>query len=380
MAARGQALVTIRKGSASHRVLQIVLWAAVVVLVWRVPYTVEITDLDLINEALTITIVVVGLNLLTGFTGLVSLGHAAFYGLGAYTTAVLVDHYGWTHGWTFLVSAALCFGAGVIVGLPALRLKGLYLALVTLSLVVIFPGLVRKFESLTGGSRGLRRLEYDPPAWLDDRFGIDWDSRQGERYWKYWLTIFILVIVLLVVRNIVKSRVGRSMIAARDNPTAAAVMGVNLSVVKTVTFGLSAAIAGLGGSLFTSKQGQVTPESFNLIDSIEFVVAMIIGGIATLIGPIVGGLALYFSQYWSRDLGDGQMSGVILGAGLIAFTFVAPGGLMALWRKLRSRVLMIVPTPPTDQPTGPKLIEKSEHGLHELEEASEPTVTALGEV
>ena len=256
MAAGRHALVTIRRGSTSHRVLQIVLWAALALVVWRLPYSVEITRLDLFNEALTIIVVVVGLNLLTGYTGLVSLGHAAFYGLGAYTTAVLVDHYGWTHGWTFLASAALCFAAGVIVGLPALRLKGLYLALVTLSLVVIFPGLVRKFESLTGGSRGLRRLEYDPPSWLDDRFGIDWTSREGERYWKYWLSIFVLAVVLLVVRNIVKSRVGRSMIAVRDNPTAAAVMGVNLSVVKTVTFGLSAGIAGLGGSLFTSKQGR----------------------------------------------------------------------------------------------------------------------------
>ena len=108
---------------------------------------------------------------------------------------------------------------------------------------------------------------------------------------------------------------------------------------------------------------------------------MIIGGVATLIGPIVGGLTLYFAEYYSRDLGDGQMSGVILGAGLIAFTFVAPGGIVALWRKLRSRILMIVPTPPTTPPTGPKLIERSEHEDHELEDVpEEPTVTALGEV
>lgn len=380
MAAGRSALVTIRRGSTSHLVLQVVLWAAVAVVVWRLPYTVEITRLGLINQALSIIVVVVGLNLLTGYTGLVSLGHAAFYGLGAYTTAVLVDHYGWSHGWTFFASAAICFAAGVIVGVPALRLKGLYLALVTLSLVVIFPGLVRKFESLTGGSRGLRRLGYDPPNWLDDRFGIDWSGRDGARYWMYWLSVATLAIVLLVVRNIVKSRVGRSMIAVRDNPTAAAVMGVNLSVVKTVTFGLSAAIAGLGGSLFTSREAQVTPETFNLIDSVEFLVAMIIGGIATLIGPIIGGLVLFFAQYYSRNLGDGQMPGVILGAGLIAATFVAPGGIVALWRKLRSRVLVIVPTPPTAPPTEPKLIEKSDHELHELEESVEPTVTAMGEV
>ncbi len=381
MAAGRHALVTIRRGSTSHRVLQIGLWTALAIVVWRLPYTVEITRLGLINQALSIIVVVVGLNLLTGYTGLVSLGHAAFYGLGAYTTAVLVDHNGWTHGWTFLASAAICFGAGVIVGVPALRLKGLYLALVTLSLVVIFPGLIRKFESLTGGSRGLRRLGYDPPNWLDDRLGIDWSGRDGARYWMYWLSIFILAVVLLVVRNIVNSRVGRSMIAVRDNPTAAAVMGVNLSVVKTVTFGLSAATAGLGGSLFTSREAQVTPETFNLIDSVEFLVAMIIGGIATLIGPVVGGLMLFFSQYYSRNLGEGQMSGVILGAGLIAFTFVAPGGVVALWRKLRGRVLVIVPTPPSAPPSGPKLIEKSEHEIHELEDAAtEPTVTALGEV
>jgi branched-chain amino acid transport system permease protein len=379
--AKGQALIQIRRGSGAHRALQIGLWVIALLVVWRLPYTLESFRLSQVTDALILTMAVVGLNLLTGYTGQVSLGHAAFYGLGAYTTGVLVSKYGWTHGWTFWASIAVCFTAGVLVGIPALRLKGLYLALVTLSLVVIFPGLIRRFDWLTGGSLGIKRVEYDVPTWLDDRFGIDWSGRQGEQYWKYWLTVVLLAIVLLVVRNLVKSRMGRAMIAVRDNPTAAAVMGVNLSVVKTVAFGLSAAIAGLAGSLFTSKLGTIAPESFSIVDSIEFLLAMILGGVATLAGPIVGGLGLFFTQYYTRNLSGGQLSGVILGATLILFMFVAPGGVVGLWRKLRSRIVTIVPTPPVEPPSEPKLMERSEHEEQELEEVPEaPTYTALGEV
>lgn len=381
---RGGALFHLQERSPLHWALRIAGWVVLALIVLRLPYAVETFRLGQITDALIITIAVVGLNLLTGFTGQVSIGHAAFYGLGAYTTGVLIDKQDWTAGWTMPVAFGLCFVVGVLVGIPALRLKGLYLVLVTLAVGVIFPSLVRKFDSITGGSLGIKNIEYDAPNWLEDTFGIDWTGRRGDPYWKYWLTIFCLGISLLITRNLIRSRQGRALIAARDNPTAAAVMGVHLAVVKTVAFGFSAAIAGLAGSLYATKVGVLTPEAFDLLRSIEFLVAMIIGGIATLAGPVIGGIALFFIQDWVRDQAGGdpskaQLSGVILGGLLILFMFVMPGGVVAFLHKLRTRLVAIVPKPPRRPDDEPELARRSAHEEEELQSSTEPTVGALGE-
>src|SRR4051812_16213263 len=175
----------------------------------------ELTDICILALA------AVSLNLLIGFTGQISIGHSAFFGVGAYTTAILMADHGWSPGWTFVVAAALCFVVGVIVGIPALRLKGLYLTLVTLALAQIFPALIRKFDAFTHGSHGINGLLYQQPSWTHLDFG-----RQGASEWLYWVALFLLAVSYVVSRNLVKSRVGRAMIAVRDNQTAAAVMGV----------------------------------------------------------------------------------------------------------------------------------------------------------
>src|SRR5439155_7371000 len=141
------------------------------------------------------------LNLLVGFTGQISIGHSAFFGLGAYTTAILIDTHGWSAGWTFPVAAALCFVVGVLVGIPALRLTGVYLSLVTLALAQLFPALIRKFDDVTGGSIGIGGLRYDPPSWT----GLDPRSRAERTEWLYVLALIMLVIGYVVVRNLVKS-------------------------------------------------------------------------------------------------------------------------------------------------------------------------------
>ncbi|HYD11022.1 MAG TPA: branched-chain amino acid ABC transporter permease, partial [Acidimicrobiales bacterium] len=165
------------------------------------------------------------LNLLIGFTGQISIGHSAFFGIGAYATAILLSDHGWSPGWTFPVAGAVCFAVGVLVGLPALRLKGLYLTLVTLALAQMFVPLVRKFDELTNGSRGITSLRYEQPDWAGLPAG-----RAGRAEWLYWVALAMLAIGYVVVRNLVKSRVGRAMIAVRDNATAAAVMGVNVAL------------------------------------------------------------------------------------------------------------------------------------------------------
>ncbi|GAA1028117.1 hypothetical protein GCM10009557_11950 [Virgisporangium ochraceum] len=195
----------IERGTWTHRALVVATGVAVaLVLLWMsglAPFRVnQLTNVFIYAIAIT------GLNLATGYTGLLSIGHSAFFGLGAYTTGVLVMRYGWDPLYTIGPALVLCFVVGFVIGLPALRIRGLYLALVTLAVGVAFPELVRRFEELTGGARGLviRRRLLNPPEWT----GL----RPGQRdLWMFWLSIVVLLLVLLLVHNLVRSRAGLAM-------------------------------------------------------------------------------------------------------------------------------------------------------------------------
>jgi branched-chain amino acid transport system permease protein len=299
------------------------------------------------------------LNLLVGFTGQISIGHSAFFGLGAYTTAILMSTHGWSAGWTFPAAALVCFVVGVAVGIPALRLSGVYLSLVTLALAQLFPALVRKFDDLTGGSRGIQNLRYNPPSWT----GLS-RSTLDQRIWLYAVALFFLVLGYYIVRNLVKSRVGRAMVAVRDNTTAAAVMGVHVAVVKTVTFGISAALCGLAGSVFVLRQSQANPDNVNytILGGIIFLVIMVIGGTASLLGPIVGAFVYYRVDEFTRELPSKtwlpdfvkdflrdrpNLATVVFATLLIILMFVAPFGIVGLARRIGRRFVILVPRPPT---------------------------------
>jgi branched-chain amino acid transport system permease protein len=247
----------------------------------------------------------------------------------------------------------------VLVGIPALRLTGVYLSLVTLALAQLFPALVRKYEWLTGGSKGIGGLRYDPPSWT----GLDATSRADRNEWFLMLALILLVLGYVVVRNLVKSRIGRAMVAVRDNTTAAAVMGVHVAVVKTVVFGISAALAGLAGSVFVLRQTQASPDNLNftIFGAIIFLVIMVIGGTASLSGPIVGAIVYYRVDQFTRDLPDkGWLPGffhdflkgrpnlatVVFAALLILLMFVAPFGIVGLARRVGRRFVLVVPRPP----------------------------------
>jgi branched-chain amino acid transport system permease protein len=273
---------------------------------------------------------------------MISVGHSAFLGLGAYTTGVLVVKYGWHAEATIPVALGVCFVAGLIVGLPALRIRGLYLAMVTLAFGVAFPELIDRFADLTGGSVGLtiRRTMLRPPDWSGFTLG-----EKGQ--WLYWLSAAVLVVVMLVVHNLMRSRYGLALIAARDNEIAAAASGVNLAVVKTVAFGVSGALTGLGGSLFAMFLGSlVADDSFTLLSAIALLTGLVIGGQATRFGPIVGGVAVVYIPYYTSDIGQGQASGVLFGAALILLIFLAPEGLTGGFFRLFDKVFRIVPRPP----------------------------------
>jgi branched-chain amino acid transport system permease protein len=355
--------ITIRRDSPVHIALRVA--GVLAILYIAVLPIFRDTKANVFTDGVQIAVFAVAamsLNLLIGFTGQISIGHSAFFGVGAYTTAILVKEYGWSPGWTFPVAALICFVVGVSVGVPALRLKGLYLALVTLALAQIFPQLVRKMESLTEGSSGITGIQYKPPSWT----GLS-ASRADRVEWLYWIGLFLVVFTYVIVRNLVKSRIGRAMVAVRDNETAAAVMGVNVAFVKTVVFGISAALCGLAGCLFVLLQTQASPDIsyFTIIGSIIFLVIMVLGGAASLTGPIVGAVVYYRLDDYTRGI-EGQdylpsaakdflldrpnLATIVFATMLILLMFVAPDGIVGLTKRIGRRVVRVGTEPVAPPP------------------------------
>jgi branched-chain amino acid transport system permease protein len=332
----------ITEGSRFHLVVRIARAVGVVALVWTLPYLVEPFRLGQITGACIYAIVIVGLNLLSGFGGQISLGHAAFFGIGAYATGVLTTGYDVSPPLSFVVGVAVCFAVGVMVSFPAMRLKGIYLALVTLAVGLIFPSLVTRLDPLTGGSAGLFGVEYAPP---DTAYfaGLD-----GTTFWHYWLVVAALGLSCLAVRNIIRSRFGRGLIALRDNETAAIVMGVDRTAARTLVFGTSAGIAGLAGGLYAVVNGILTPASFSLLLTLYFLAGMVMGGPASFWGPVLGGFLVYFVPVWSADVSSvnssTNLAGIILGVILIVVTFSLRTGVAGLLRAGGRRLVVVVPT------------------------------------
>jgi len=292
-----------------------------------------------------IAIAALGLNLLTGYNGQISVGHGALYGLGAYATALVINEWAWSFPLAIVFSAIVCFGAGVLIGLPALRIKGLYLALVTLAVATLFPQVLEQFSDTTGGSTGLgvtspelyrgrirdRSIKFEAPEWT----GLASDQ------WRYYFFLVVAAICFLLVRNIVNSRAGRSIIAIRDNETAAEVSGVNVARAKVFTFGLSSALAGVGGSLLALYLARVSSGSFTLTTSLYFLVAVVIGGAQSIAGPAIGAVFIgVFNDVITPDLPEAwkPASPLILGALLIILMLVAPGGVAGLIRQFTGRM------------------------------------------
>jgi branched-chain amino acid transport system permease protein len=335
--------ITVRRRSPLYVGMRVAVIAVVAAVVIAIPQYYEPFRVNQFTRIVIVAIAVLGLNLLTGFNGQISIGHSAFFGIGAYTTTILVADHGWPAGLTAVLAAVIAFGVGALCGIPALRIKGLYLALVTLALAIVFPLFVKRFSSETGGSQGKSLDEIEPPEALD----LENDQ------WRYYVVIVVAIILFVLVRNLVHSRVGRALIAIRDNETAAEVMGINLARFKTVTFGISSAIAAVAGSLFAMVEGFVSSQTalFNLTGAIEFLAAMVIGGAATVVGPVFGA---FFVEEIPRLLSDYNpaLSQVLYGALLVALMFFIPSGVVGLYRRVRSRLVVVEGAPEPAVVTG----------------------------
>jgi branched-chain amino acid transport system permease protein len=260
---------------------------------------------------------ILGLNLLTGFNGQFSLGHSAFYGIGAYTAAILMDRWDVPYYATLPAAGGVCFIVGFLFGFPALRLQGIYLALATFALATAMPQIL-KFDPLspfTGGVQGIVILKPDPP------FGLPLDADQ----WLYYFTLAVLLVMFWAAANLVRSRSGRAIMAIRDSPIAASAMGIDLALYKTVTFGASALYTGVAGALGAIAVQFVAPDSFTFLLSISLLVGLVIGGVGSIPGSLVGGVFVMFVPNIAEAISTG-LAGAIYGVIMLLVIFVMPSG------------------------------------------------------
>lgn len=361
----GRLPYVIEAGSRPHVMLRSGTVAVAVVVIVALPYLLETFRLGQVSSALTFVVALIGLNLLSGFGGQVSLGHAAFFGLGAYTTGVATLKYDVSPPVSFVMGMVLCFVVGLLVGIPALRLRGMYLALVTLAVGVLFPSVVRRLEELTDGSRGLFGIEFEAPEGI-----LYFSGRAGQVVWLYYLSVVCVLVAGFVAYGVVRSQMGRAIVALRDNETAAAVAGINRAYVRALLFGLSGALAGLAGSLFAVQNGVITPESFTLLLTVNLLVGMVIGGASSLWGPLIGGFLLYFVPYWSSGLTGGPVAGLLFAVVVIAIVFLLPEGIAGGLGRVARRVVVI-------QSAAPATGRRSGHrATPEGSEEGEPQTTA----
>ncbi|MBL0727709.1 branched-chain amino acid ABC transporter permease [Piscinibacter sp. HJYY11] len=280
--------------------------------------------------ALCYAIAILGLNMLMGFNGQISLGHGAFYAIGAYVAAVLMDKAGMPYWATIPIAGLVCLIAGFLFGLPALRLEGLYLAIATLALGIAMPQLLKHkaFEQWTGGSQGLVIMKPDAPEWT----GLSQDR------WLYFFILAWTVLLFFVAWNLLRGRIGRAMVALRDQPIAARAMGVNAAMYKSLTFGVSAMYTGIAGALGAIAVQFVAPDSFGPFLSFSLFIGVVIGGLASIPGAIFGALFIQFIPNVADEISK-SAPWAIYGVFLIVFMYVMPTGVAGLIRILRARFL-----------------------------------------
>ena len=303
--------------------------AATIVVALVIPFALKSFFVFQLTLVMVYGLAILGLNLLTGFNGQFSLGHSAFYGIGAYTAAILMEQLDLAYYWTLPCAGAVCFVVGFLFGLPALRLQGLYLALATFALATAMPQVLKfqPLEPLTGGVQGIVILKPDPPP------GVPLDADQ----WLYFFTLAVLLIMFAGAANLVKSRTGRAIMAIRDHPIAAATMGINTALYKTLTFGVSAFYTGVAGALGAIAIQFVAPDSFTFLLSVSLLVGLVVGGVGSIPGSLFGGVFVLFVPNIAERVSTG-LAGAIYGVILLLVIYVMPSGAAGFVRFAAARL------------------------------------------
>ncbi|MBW2364173.1 MAG: branched-chain amino acid ABC transporter permease [Deltaproteobacteria bacterium] len=290
------------------------------------------------NLILVHIIAAIGLQLLTGFTGLLSLGHAAFMGVGAYTSAILITKFGWSFGPSILVAGLVAAGFGIIVGIPSLRIKGFYLMVATLAFQFVIDYIIMHWEGVT---RGMRGIELPTPF----IFGISLKAHTD-----FFVFLFIIAIIMMWgAKNITRSKIGRAFIAIRDNDVSAEIIGISIFRYKILVFSISAFYAGVAGAIFASMMRAAIPEDYLLLHSILFLAMVLIGGLGRLVGTVFGVIFItlipilldlivsFLARVYDPNITMllGPMKEFVFGGLIILFIIFEPEGLVGVWTRIR---------------------------------------------
>ncbi len=308
---------------------QLIGLAVLLAVACMLPFLVSNYRVFQLTLTLVYAIALLGLNMLTGYNGQISLGHGAFYAIGAYVAAILMDKFGVPYWLTIPAAGAVCLVAGFLFGLPALRLEGLYLALATFALGVAMPQILKYkgFEHWTGGVMGIVIVKPEPPEWS----GLTQDR------WLYFVVLVCLVALFVIGWNLLRGRIGRAMVAIRDQPIAAQAMGVNTAMVKSLTFGVSAMYTGVAGALGAIVIQFVAPDSFTVFLSITLIVGVVVGGLASIPGAIYGALFIQFIPNVADEISKAA-PWAIYGIFLLVFMYVMPTGVAGFVRIVGGRL------------------------------------------
>jgi branched-chain amino acid transport system permease protein len=312
-------------------------YSALLVLMLAAPWLFAEYWLAQLTFVLIYSIAGLGLMLLAGFTGLFSMGHAAFLGVGAYTHTALTNM-----GLPFPLALACAAGlsgiVGLVVGLPALRVKGIYLGIATLSFGFIVEEVLARWESVTGGNAGVQ-------VHKPNLFG--WVLESADQF--YYLCLVITILATLAILNLLRSPTGRAFVAIRDSEISAQSMGIHLAYYKTLSFALSAALAGIAGALYAHKLAFISPDQFNILQSIDLLLMIVIGGVGSVHGAFLGAIFLISmpqiialsKDFLPATIGQAPgLQGLVYGAVLIAFVLFEPMGLYGRWLKIRTYLQM----------------------------------------
>ena len=325
---------TLRRQSPAWRVLVGFMAALALVVVVAPPFVLPFVEANLWTRGVATVVVLWGLGLLMGPAGQLSLGHGAFVGLGGYATAVVISRYDWPPVMAVTVSALVGFVVGCLLGLPAIRIKGQYLAMVTLSFAVAFPMIIQRFSWFTGGSSG-------PPAGSGVR-APSWFPEGEDQAWLHVLITAAAVIVLVLLRNLLRGSVGRAIRSSAQGEVGATVMGVNVVQTRTIVFGLAAALAAIGGGMLAMNDRVVTTDQFDLFRSLALYTAIVFGGAELLSGAVVGAILLVAVPYVNARQGWKISPNLIFGLLVLAGTAAFPDGVTPTLARWARRVVRLV--------------------------------------
>jgi branched-chain amino acid transport system permease protein len=300
---------------------------AVLALLILVPLFVKNFIIFQMTMLLIYALAVMALNILTGGSGQFSLGQSAFYAVGAYTSAILMETYNVNYALTLPLSGIVCFGFGYLFGKPALRLSGVYLALATFALATAMPQLLKLnvFEPWTGGVQGLVVTKPDAPSFVSSIWSVFAGRAMSQDMWLYYFTLAVSIAIYIASVNLLRSRSGRAFMAIRDNEIAASAMGVDVARYKTLAFGVSAGITGVAGGLGAIAVQFVAPDSYTITLAIQLFLGMVVGGVGWLPGSIVGSAFIIFVPNMAEQVSKG-LSGAVFGILLFLVIFLVPHG------------------------------------------------------